>query len=1174
MKKIMNANTENSGKPIVDNNNSSAHSQSTGNKSSSTKKSLTPVNNNSLHVILPQYTVIDQQNIYDQNGKRTVQSSPSKSQRKFSQDSGFSANKYRNVRHSDPHLRHNSDHVRVNSNPDVKIVPMGSSLNEEDDIIESPLLSQNQMDIWMETQNGVVNETFYDKSLDCSEAFGPKITENIPGTPMEPDDSQLSEKRNSDNLSNQSTTIVNEISERRLSIDRMKPTTPVKDSSVTQNNSNSTNHCTNNMLSNYAEKFSSQRTSTSDLDVDIRRTSKQDKEGVDPESLMFRDGRRKIDMVLSYEEENEGVMTEQESKKREVRKIFLDNLVKEGLELELEDKSQTYDEKTFFVKVHMPWKTETRYSEVLNLKLPVKRFITISVKDDEKDNVLKLSYWRRWLHKFQRLIDYDTGLIDYEHSFYASTADGNPEEQFVVKDRCTSYTSAQRSLIVWQILLRTKFDDTERSGIRRLLNDNAFTACFPLHEGRYDVPHSSGTVFDRRKLYLEWARPSKWYKRQPLCLIRKYFGDKIALYFCWLGFYTNMLIYPSVVGFLCFMYGVLSMNSSDNQPSKEICDTYKTGAIVLCPLCDKACSYQQLNESCLFSRITYLFDNPSTVFFAIFMSFWATTFLELWKRKQSVIKWEWDLQNIESDEENRPEFETSVKTFRTNPVTREREPYMPTWTKAVRYVGTGSAVLFMICIVLGAVLGTIIYRISVVSVIYGGGNSFVRTHAKLFTTMTAATINLIIIMILTRIYHRIAIRLTNYENPRTHTEYEDSYTFKIFFFEFMNFYSSLIYIAFFKGRFYDYPGDVVARKSDFYRLKGDICDPAGCLSELCIQLAIIMIGKQVWNNFMEYLFPVFYNWWRQRKHKKETKDETHLHMSWEQDYHLQDPGRLALFDEYLEMVLQYGFVTLFVAAFPLAPLFALLNNIAEIRLDAFKMVTQARRPLAERVEDIGAWFGILRIITYIAVVSNAFVIAYTSDYIPRMVYKYVYSPDHTLIGYIDHSLSEFNTSDYKSEWGASVSEKDPEKCQYRGYRNGPTDADPYGLSPHYWHVFAARLAFVVVFEHVVFVLTGIMQFIIPDIPVELKTQIQREQLLAKEAKYQHGLKKSQENEYNELLQLLREQNNTSRGGQAAIRGVQGSWARRLSRISDGLDAHVEIATKPKRSIESTVWEVT
>lgn len=69
-------------------------------------------------------------------------------------------------------------------------------------------------------------------------------------------------------------------------------------------------------------------------------------------------------------------------------------------------------------------------------------------------------------------------------------------------------------------------------------------------------------------------------------------------------------------------------------------------------------------------------------------------------------------------------------------------------------------------------------------------------------------------------------------------------------------------------------------------------------------------------------------------------------------------------------MIQYGFVTLFVAAFPLAPLFALLNNIGEIRLDAYKMVTQARRPLAERVEDIGAWYGILQGITYCAVVSN------------------------------------------------------------------------------------------------------------------------------------------------------------------------------------------------------------
>lgn len=130
------------------------------------------------------------------------------------------------------------------------------------------------------------------------------------------------------------------------------------------------------------------------------------------------------------------------------------------------------------------------------------------------------------------------------------------------------------------------------------------------------------------------------------------------------------------------------------------------------------------------------------------------------------------------------------------------------------------------------------------------------------------------------------------------------------------------------------------------------------------------------------------------------------------------------------------------------------------------MVTQARRPLAERVEDIGAWYGILKIITYTAVVSNAFVIAYTSDFIPRMVYVYVYSETNDLRGYINHSLSEFKTEDYKDDWGLQKNDWDPDICFYRGYRNGVDDN--YSLSSNYWHVFAARLAFVVVFEVITF----------------------------------------------------------------------------------------------------------
>lgn len=70
------------------------------------------------------------------------------------------------------------------------------------------------------------------------------------------------------------------------------------------------------------------------------------------------------------------------------------------------------------------------------------------------------------------------------------------------------------------------------------------------------------------------------------------------------------------------------------------------------------------------------------------------------------------------------------------------------------------------------------------------------------------------------------------------------------------------------------------------------------------------------------------------------------------------------------LVLQYGFVTIFVAAFPLAPFFALLNNIFEMRLDAKKFLRFYRRPVPRRVKDIGVWFRILDIIGRLSVVTN------------------------------------------------------------------------------------------------------------------------------------------------------------------------------------------------------------
>lgn len=57
-------------------------------------------------------------------------------------------------------------------------------------------------------------------------------------------------------------------------------------------------------------------------------------------------------------------------------------------------------------------------------------------------------------------------------------------------------------------------------------------------------------------------------------------------------------------------------------------------------------------------------------------------------------------------------------------------------------------------------------------------------------------------------------------------------------------------------------------------------------------------------------------------------------------------------------------------AFPLAPLFALLNNVFEMRLDARKFLLQYRRSVPARVRDIGVWYKIMLIISKLAIITN------------------------------------------------------------------------------------------------------------------------------------------------------------------------------------------------------------
>ncbi|KAJ3595902.1 hypothetical protein NHX12_002314 [Muraenolepis orangiensis] len=808
--------------------------------------------------------------------------------------------------------------------------------------------------------------------------------------------------------------------------------------------------------------------------------------GARSSGLLFRDGKKRIDYILVYKKSSPLV---------EKRCTFEKNLRAEGMMLEKEPSLTNND--IMFVKIHAPWDTLCKYAEQMNIRMPF-RFH------------LRCRQLKSWLPKNPMKLDKEALPELEDTDCYTAPFCRARMHHFTINNRQTFFSNSTRSRIVHHVLQRTKYEDSKsKMGINRLLGNSTYEAAFPPHEGGYKSRHpikTHGAENHRHLLYERWARWGIWYKYQPLDLIRRYFGEKIGLYFAWLGWYTGMLIPAALVGLFVFLYGLFTMDSS--QVSKEICEANTT---IMCPMCEESCSPWTLSDSCVYAKVTHLFDNGGTVFFAIFMAIWATVFLEFWKRRRAELTYDWDLIDWEEEEDElRPQFEAKYsRVERVNPVSGRPEPFQPLTDKLSRLMVSVSGIFFMISLVLTAVFAVVVFRLIAMEKFASFHWEFVKKNWQFATSGTGVCINFVIIMSLNVVYEKVAYLLTNLEHPRTESEWENSFALKMFLFQFVNLNSSTFYIAFFLGRFAGRPGNY---NKLFKRWRLEECHPSGCLIDLCLQMGVIMFFKQIWNNFMELGYPLLQNWWSRRKMKKgggggQNAENTAELPQWDKDWNLQPMNPHGLVDEYLEMVLQFGFTTIFVAAFPLAPLLALLNNIIEIRLDAYKFVTQWRRPMPARATDIGIWHGILEGIGVLAVITNAFVIAITSDYIPRFVYAFKYGPcvdkgylhEKCLRGYMNSSLSVFDMG----EPNGSLTQT--RYCRYRDYRASPWSQAPYDFTLQFWHVLAARLAFIIVFEHLVYGIKSFIAYLIPDMPKGLCERMRREKYLMQELMYESEL---------------------------------------------------------------------
>ncbi|XP_015674147.2 anoctamin-7 [Protobothrops mucrosquamatus] len=724
-----------------------------------------------------------------------------------------------------------------------------------------------------------------------------------------------------------------------------------------------------------------------------------------------------------------------------------------------------------YILLSAPWSVLCYYAEDLRLRVPLQ-----AMPIDPEIN---------WSHRILMKLGIPNLLYDEVPDIpldnYTCHFKANKLRWFRGSDdHETFFSSTQRHRILYEILSTISYGNPKAGqvGIERLLNEEVFTAAFPLHDGPYKMSSEeepTSLLNQRQILFHYWAKWSKWKKYQPLNHIRRYFGEKIALYFAWLGFYTAWLLPAAVVGTLVFIIGIFLM--FHDIPTQEICssgDKYK-----MCPLC-KVCPYWNLSSVCPMFQAGRLFDHGGTVFFSIFMSLWAVTFLEYWKRMNATLTYRWDCSDFEDIEERpRPQFAALAPMTIVNPITGEEEPYFPKRTRFNRIITGSMVIIIMIAVVIIFLISIILYRAIISVIVSRSGNFLLVSSASRIASLTGSVVNLFFILLLSKIYIALALFLTKWEMHRTQTTFEDAFTFKVFIFEFINFYSSPIYIAFFKGRFVGYPGHY----DKLLGIRNEDCAPGGCLIELAQELLVIMVGKQIINNIQEILIPKLKTWWHKQDLSEGNKagQDNFMKQLWESDYKLLPYD--GLFAEYLEMVLQFGFITIFVAACPLAPLFALLNNWAEIRLDAQKFVCEYRRPVAERAQGIGIWFHILEVITHFAVISNAFLIAFTSDFLPRLYYQYTRASN--LQGYIDFTLA-YAPKSFDLTNNAT--------CRYRAYReqNGR-----YSLP--YWNLLAIRLGFIIVFEHVVFFIAHMIDMMVPDIPEAVAIKVKREQYLAKQA---------------------------------------------------------------------------
>ena len=92
-----------------------------------------------------------------------------------------------------------------------------------------------------------------------------------------------------------------------------------------------------------------------------------------------------------------------------------------------------------------------------------------------------------------------------------------------------------------------------------------------------------------------------------------------------------------------------------------------------------------------------------------------------------------------------------------------------------------------------------------------------------------------------------------------------------------------------------------------------------------------------------------------------------------------DKDEMEIFDDYIEMVVTFGYITMFASVFVIGAAAVFVFIYIESRSDLFKLENTMRRPLPFKTHHIGSWIYTLEIFGFLAIFSNIIVSCYCSN---------------------------------------------------------------------------------------------------------------------------------------------------------------------------------------------------